>query len=142
MTDGGRPSRPETVPLRDDADVIYARQKVREAAQLIGFDLVSQTKVVTASSELSRNTVIHGRGGELTIEHVEQEASGQAGLRLTFVDQGPGIANIEQAMVGGWSSGTGLGLGLPGSRRLVHDFEISSTAGNGTTVVITMWRRG
>ncbi len=141
VSDPGPDSGSESVTLRTDTDVILARQRVREAAIAIGLDLVAQTKIVTASSELSRNTVLHGGGGEVTIARLALNGAPDAGLRLTFTDQGPGIRDIDLAMTGGWTSGKGLGLGLPGSRRLVHDFEITSAPGEGTAIVITMWRR-
>jgi serine/threonine-protein kinase RsbT len=102
------------------------------------FSLVDQTKMVTAASELSRNTLVHGGGGELRWQIVEER--GRRGLRLDFVDQGPGIADVKQALVDGWTSSNGMGLGLPGSKRLVHDFEIVSAPGAGTRVSVTRWK--
>jgi serine/threonine-protein kinase RsbT len=107
-------------------------------AQDLGFSLVDQTKLVTATSELARNTVKYGGGGEMSVERLTR--TGQLGIRVVFVDQGPGIANIEQAMVDGWSTGSGLGLGLSGAKRLVNEFEIESRVGEGTRVAITRWR--
>jgi serine/threonine-protein kinase RsbT len=125
-------------PLRGDQDVAGSRQLVRRHAQELGFSLVDQTKIVTATSELARNTVKYGGGGEMRVERVQR--THQIGLRVVFVDQGPGIANIEQAMVDGWSTGSGLGLGLSGAKRLVNEFEIESRPGEGTRVTITRWR--
>jgi serine/threonine-protein kinase RsbT len=102
-----------------------------------GFNLVDQTKMVTAASELARNTFVFGGGGAVTLEVIEDV--GRTGLRLTFEDSGPGIGDIEQAMADGYTSGEGLGLGLGGAKRLAHDFEIRSKVGQGTTVVITRW---
>jgi serine/threonine-protein kinase RsbT len=103
-----------------------------------GFNLVEQTKIVTASSELARNTLIYGLGGTASIERVENDS--KQGLRLTFVDNGPGIADIGLAMKDGYTSGSGLGHGLGGAKRLTHEFEIESTVGQGTRIVMTRWR--
>jgi len=133
----------ETLPLMITSDVVHARRRVRERAMAVGLDLVSQTKIVTAASELARNTVIYGGGGQLHIDVVTDDTSvrPRVGLRITFVDEGPGIADLDRAMTGGWSSGTGLGLGLPGSQRLVHEFDIASTPGQGTRITAVLWRR-
>jgi len=104
----------------------------------LGFSLVDQTKMVTAASELARNTVIHGRGGTVTLEILEQD--NKRGVRMTFEDEGPGIPDIARALQDGYTSGNGMGLGLGGSRRLVNDFEIQSTPGTGTRVVALRWR--
>jgi serine/threonine-protein kinase RsbT len=135
--------QPDTLQLRSDTDVVLARRRVRERAQGIDLDLVIQTKIVTAASELARNTVIHGHGGEVTIEVVRDDAARlpRVGLRLHFRDEGPGIADLPLALGGGWSSGKGLGLGLSGSRRLVHEFDIDSVPGVGTRVTVLVWRR-
>jgi len=125
--------------LRSEQDVVRARQVVRKLAQEQGFSLVEQTKLVTASSELARNTLIHGGGGHMDME-VLSKADGHSGIRLRFVDQGPGIADMRLAMTDGWSSGTGLGLGLTGSKRLASEFEIQSTPGKGTCVTIVRWK--
>jgi len=119
-------------------DVVGIRQAVRQRAVELGFNLVDQTKIVTAASELARNTVQYGGGGTVTIEALEN--LGRRGLRLTFADQGPGIADIEQAMKDGYTTGGGLGLGLSGARRLSNDFSIESTPGQGTRITITRWR--
>ena len=119
-------------------DVVAIRQAVRQRAVEQGFNLVDQTKIVTAASELARNTVQHGGGGRVTIEAVED--FGRRGIRLTFEDEGPGIPNVELAMKDGFTTGGGLGLGLSGARRLSNDFSIESTVGKGTRVTITRWR--
>jgi serine/threonine-protein kinase RsbT len=124
--------------LRAEADIVASRQLVRKLAQQLGFSLVDQTKMITAASELSRNTVTYGGGGEMAWEIVEQGL--KRGLRLQFSDQGPGIPDIAQALTDGWTSGKGMGLGLSGSRRLVHEFDIQSTVGEGTCVRVTRWK--
>jgi serine/threonine-protein kinase RsbT len=126
------------LPLTNEHDIVLSRQAVRRMAQQQGFSLVDQTKMVTAASELARNAVIYGGGGTLKWEMLNEGA--KRGLRLTFEDHGPGIANLDLAMTDGWSSGTGLGLGLTGTRRLVNEFEIESSLGVGTRVVITRWK--
>jgi serine/threonine-protein kinase RsbT len=124
--------------LRSDSDVVIARQVVRRGAQEIGLSLVDQTKIVTAASELARNTVIYGGGG---VMHMDQVQNGmRRGLRLTFVDQGPGIPDISLALTDGWTSGNGLGMGLSGARRLVNEFAIESAPGKGTRVTIARWK--
>ncbi len=130
----------DELPIRSGDDVVRVRQQVRTAAAASGLSLVDQTKLVTAASELARNTLIHGGGGLATVE-VVKSATGRAGVRLRFADEGPGIANIDLALKDGWTSGTGLGLGLSGSRRLVDEFELSSEPGAGTSVVVTKWSR-
>jgi serine/threonine-protein kinase RsbT len=129
----------ETFPVRNGEDVVKARQVVRSRAMDIGFSLVEQTKIVTAASELARNTVIHGGGGEMRIERLYQGPK-RTGLRLTFEDQGPGIADIELALRDGFTTGNGLGLGLNGARKLSHEFNIWSRPGEGTRVTITRWK--
>ena len=119
-------------------DVVAVRQAVRQRAVELGFNLVDQTKIVTAASELARNTVQYGGGGTVTIESLEY--LGRRGLRLTFADNGPGIKDIELAMKDGYTTAGGLGLGLSGARRLSNDFHIDSTPGEGTRVTITRWR--
>ncbi|WP_051370697.1 anti-sigma regulatory factor [Streptomyces sp. 142MFCol3.1] len=121
-------------------DLAWVRQHVRQAAAQLGFGLVEQTKLVTAASELARNTLVHGGGG-----HVESTAltSGiSRGLRLTFRDEGPGITDIQRALSDGYTSGGGLGLGLGGARRLVHEFSIDSRPGDGTAVTVICWVGG
>jgi serine/threonine-protein kinase RsbT len=128
----------ETLDIRTADDVVKVRQAVRSWSVKIGLSLVDQTKVVTAASELARNTLDYGGGG---IVQVETTTNGmKPGIRLTFEDQGPGIADIELALRDGYTTGGGLGLGLSGARRLCSEFEISSTPGVGTKVVITRWR--
>jgi len=105
----------------------------------VGFSLVEQTKIVTAASELARNTVIYGGGGEMRVELVQQGGR-RTGLRLTFEDQGPGIADIDLALRDGFTTGNGLGLGLNGARKLSHEFDIRSKPGEGTRVTITRWK--
>jgi serine/threonine-protein kinase RsbT len=130
--------RREVLQLRSDSDVVRARQAVRRSCIELGFSLIDQTKMVTAASELARNTLTHGRGGTMTIETVEVET--KRGVRLCFEDDGPGIPDIARALTDGFTSGTGLGLGLGGSKRLVHEFDIQSTPGSGTRVVAIRWR--
>jgi serine/threonine-protein kinase RsbT len=130
---------PETFPVRSGEDVVRARQVVRSRAMEAGFSLVEQTKIVTAASELARNTVIYGGGGEMRIERLDPGPK-RIGLRLTFEDKGPGIADIELALRDGYTSGTGLGLGLNGARKLSHEFDIWSKPGEGTRVTITRWK--
>lgn len=133
----GTVGTPETMPLLDSADIARARHRVRDLAIELGFDLVAQTRIVTATSELARNTHLHGGGGSLTITVVEEGR--RRGLRLQFTDDGPGIADVPTALTDGWSSRGGLGLGLGGTRRLVDDFAIESRPGQGTSVEITQW---
>ena len=127
-----------TLSLHGEEDIVASRQKVRQLAQALKFSLVDQTKMITAASELSRNTVVHGGGGEMRWELLHDGI--KRGLRLAFEDHGPGIADVSLALTDGWTSGGGMGLGLPGSRRLVHDFDIRSTPGQGTCVTITRWK--
>ena len=131
-------SKREALPLKNSNDVVMARQKVRQWAIELRFSLVDQTKLVTAASELARNTLDYGLGGEMTIEVVA--AGAKSGLRLTFEDHGPGIPDIEQALKDGYTSGSGMGLGLGGSRRLVNEFEIESQVGKGTRVTVVRWK--
>jgi len=123
--------------VRIEQDVVMARQTARKLAVEAGLRLVDQTKLVTAASELARNTVVYGRGGDMDWEIVEDER--RKGLRLTFRDQGPGIADMKLAMTDGWTSGSGLGLGLTGAKRLVDDFSVESAPGEGTRVMICKW---
>lgn len=129
----------ETYPVRSGEDVVKARQIVRSRAMDAGFSLVEQTKIVTAASELARNTLIYGGGGEMHIERL-YEGPKRSGLRLVFEDKGPGIADIELALRDGYTTGTGLGLGLNGARKLSHEFDIQSKPGAGTRVTITRWK--
>ncbi|HEY5675770.1 MAG TPA: anti-sigma regulatory factor [Myxococcales bacterium] len=131
-------SRSEVLQLRAENDVVAARQAVRTWSVQQGFTLVDQTKIVTAASEIARNTVVYGRGGTVRIEALEEGA--RKGLRLTFEDQGPGIPDVQLALSDGYSTGTGLGMGLGGARRLVNQFEIDSRPGQGTRVTLTRWK--
>jgi serine/threonine-protein kinase RsbT len=128
----------ETLPVRSSTDIVVVRQVVRMRAVEIGFNLVDQTKIVTAASELARNTIDHGGGGTARLQSLRN--GGRAGLRLTFEDKGPGIHDIELALKDGYTTGTGLGLGLSGARRLSNEFEIRSRPGEGTRVTITRWK--
>ena len=123
--------------VRSDVDLMAVREATRSAAATAGFSLVSQTKLVTAVSELARNAVLHGGGGEVRIDTVDSGPG--RGVRLVIADSGPGIADIDQALTDGHTTGHGLGLGLGGARRLVDDFSIESAPGQGTTVTIVMW---
>jgi serine/threonine-protein kinase RsbT len=127
----------ETVAVRSDADIVHVRHLVREWARQQGFSLIAQTKVVTAASELARNTVHYGGGGTLRLEVLHHGV--RCGLQLTFEDRGPGIADIELAMKDGYTTSGGLGLGLGGAKRLSHAFDIVSRPGEGTRVRITQW---
>lgn len=131
-------SKEHTIPLQADPDVVRARQLVRQWAEQLNFSLVDQTKLVTAASELARNTVIHAGGGEMRIQVLNDGI--RAGLQLVFEDRGPGIPDIELAMKDGYTTGSGLGLGLGGSKRLSNEFEIESKAGKGTKIVIRRWK--
>ena len=119
-------------------DIVRVRQEVRRRAVAIGFSLVDQTKFVTAASELARNTLEYGGGGTVRFEDIRR--AGRPGLRLTFEDSGPGIADLDQALTDGFTSGGGLGLGLGGARRLCNEFEIASRPGEGTRVTIARWK--
>ena len=126
------------VSLAGQHDVVSVRQQVRILAVEIGLSLVDQTKIVTAASELGRNTFVHGGGGTARLEIIRDTA--RRGLRLTFEDKGPGIPDIERAMQDGYTSGQGLGLGLGGAKRLASEFSIESRPGEGTRVIITRWK--
>ena len=126
-----------TMPVRVEQDVVLARQTVRRVAQECGLRLVDQTKLITAASELARNAVIYGGGGDMDWEILEDGV--RSGVRLVFRDQGPGIADLKLAMTDGWTSGSGLGLGLTGAKRLVNEFELDSAPGKGTRVTIARW---
>jgi serine/threonine-protein kinase RsbT len=128
----------ERVPLRTSEDIVNVRQYTRAAAVEIGLSLVDQTKIVTAASELARNTVVYGGGGWAQVELLHRGE--RKGLRIVFEDQGPGIADIEKALQDGYTTGNGLGLGLGGAKRLASEFEISSTPGVGTRVAISRWK--
>ena len=128
----------ETFPVTSSADIVTIRQIARTWAAELGFGLVDLTKLVTAASELARNTLDYGGGGTVRFEALND--GDRRGLRLIFEDHGPGIPDIELALKDGYTTGSGLGLGLSGSRRLVNDFEISSRVGEGTRVAITRWK--
>jgi serine/threonine-protein kinase RsbT len=130
--------RSETVPIQSSADVVAVRQAVRSAATELGFSLVDQTKIVTAASELARNTLDYGGGGSLLLQTLNDGA--RKGLKLLFEDHGPGIPDVQMALKDGFTTGGGLGLGLGGARRLVNDFDIQSKFGEGTRVTITRWK--
>ena len=131
-------TRTESLPIRSEQDIVLARQTVRRLTQELGFGLVDQTKLVTATSELARNAVVYGLGGTMVCELLADGI--RKGLLLRFIDQGPGIADLGQAMTDGWTSGHGMGLGLSGAKRLVNDFSIESVPGQGTTVTIARWK--
>ena len=127
-----------TLPLASEQNIVASRQLVRTLCLQLKFSLVDQTKMITAASELSRNTLVHGGGGHMRWEFVER--NGKRGLQLHFEDEGPGIEDMNLALTDGWTSGGGMGLGLPGSKRLVNDFEVHSKPGLGTRVSITRWK--
>jgi serine/threonine-protein kinase RsbT len=131
-------TRTETHPVRTEQDIVLARQAVRKLAQEAGFGLVDKTKIVTAASELARNTVVYGGGGEMACELLTDGI--KRGVRLTFKDQGPGIPDLSLAMKDGWTSGHGMGLGLSGAKRLVNEFDIDTGPGRGTRVTVTRWK--
>lgn len=128
----------EAMPVRSPEDVVRVRQQVRKWAVDLGFSLVDQTKIVTAASEVARNTLDYGGGGELRLDSVQ--AGLRRGLRLVFSDQGPGIADVAQALTDGFSTGTGLGLGLGGAKRLSNEFDVRSAPGAGTIVTLVRWK--
>jgi serine/threonine-protein kinase RsbT len=128
----------EALSIASDDDIVRVRQRVRDWALQLGFGLVDQTKLVTAASELARNTLVYGQGGTLLVESLLNES--KRGLRLTFEDRGPGIADVNQALKDGFTTGSGLGLGLGGARRLSQDFQVTSKPGEGTRVVIGRWK--
>jgi serine/threonine-protein kinase RsbT len=129
----------DEVSISADADVVRVRQIVRSYAQQIKLSLVDQTKLVTAASELARNTLVHGGGGSARIEIVSDGR--RSGVRASFQDDGPGIVDTTLALADGWSSGTGLGLGLSGARRLVDDFTLDTEVGRGTEIIVLKWSR-
>ncbi len=131
-------TRSESIPVRTSAEVVSVRHLVRKWAVEIGFTLVEQTKIVTAASELARNMVDYGLGGTMTVEVLEEGP--RKGLRLIFEDHGPGIADVQAAMRDGFTTGSGMGLGLGGSKRLSNEFELKTAPGEGTRVAITRWR--
>jgi serine/threonine-protein kinase RsbT len=129
----------DSLPVRSSEDVVIVRTSVRKYAAELRFGIVDQTKIVTAASEIARNTIDYGKGGSLRIECLNNGL--KRGLRLVFIDKGPGIADIDKALTDGYTSGTGMGLGLGGTRRLMDEFDIASKLNEGTTVTITKWSR-
>jgi serine/threonine-protein kinase RsbT len=127
-----------SMPLTGENDIVMSRQTVRKLTQALKFSLVDQTKMITAASELSRNTVVYGGGGEMRWQMLTQGV--KSGLKLEFEDHGPGIPDVAQALIDGWTSGGGLGMGLSGSRRLVNEFDIRTEVGVGTCVTIVRWK--
>ncbi|HUR90202.1 MAG TPA: anti-sigma regulatory factor [Ramlibacter sp.] len=127
-----------SMPVLNEEHIVGSRQVVRQLTQQLKFSLVDQTKMITAASELARNTVVHGGGGRMRWEVLEDGA--RRGLRLHFEDEGPGIADLKLALTDGYTTGAGMGLGLPGSKRLVHEFAVDSAPGRGTRVQITRWK--
>jgi serine/threonine-protein kinase RsbT len=134
----GTVQRTEVLPIKDSSDVVFVRQRVRAWALELKLSLVDQTKIVTAASELGRNTLEHGGGGELEIAEVANGV--RKGIRLTFSDKGPGIEDVKQALTDGFTSKQGMGLGLGGSKRLMNEFDIKTTPGEGTTVTVIRWK--
>jgi serine/threonine-protein kinase RsbT len=133
-----RSVKQETLPIATSADVVLARQRVRQWATEMKFTLVDQTKLVTAASELARNALDHGKGGQMVMEVVENIS--RTGLKLVFEDRGPGIPDVEAALRDGFTTGGGMGLGLGGSKRLVNDFHIESQPGKGTRITVVRWK--
>jgi serine/threonine-protein kinase RsbT len=132
------PTTTETLPIKAGDDIVRVRQRVRMRATEVGLSLVDQTKLITAASELARNVLDYGKGGQAVIETISEQ---RRGVRVTFCDRGPGIADVELALRDGYSSGTGLGHGPGGARRLVDEFHIQSKLGEGTTVTIARWKK-
>lgn len=130
----------ETLSIRQQSDVIQLTNRIRQQALLIRMSTLNQTKLSTAASELARNVLLHGGGGNVQFEQIRRGS--QTGIRLIFTDQGPGIADLNQALQPGYSTGTGMGLGLPGAKRLADAFHLTSTVGEGTTVIILKWANG
>ncbi|HET8825148.1 MAG TPA: anti-sigma regulatory factor [Terriglobales bacterium] len=127
----------ETIPVASETDVVNVRRRVREVAGKLGFSLVDQTKVVTAASELARNTLLYGGGGVMELATLNGP---RVGIRLCFEDKGPGIPDIQLALRDGFTTGSGLGLGLGGAKRLVSEFDIASRVGEGTKITVTRWK--
>src|SRR5579863_3630475 len=138
MSHSNQPVATGSLPISDKLDLVRCRQTVRQIAAGLKFSITRETMLVTAASELARNTLIHGGGGRVLWEVVN--SGSRRGVRLTFEDDGPGIADVQRAMTDGWTSGRSLGLGLPGARRLVDEFEIQSTPEHGTRVIVTQWQ--
>jgi serine/threonine-protein kinase RsbT len=134
----GTVQKTETIPIKNSSDVVLVRQRVRVLAIEMKFSLVEQTKIVTAASELGRNTLEHGKGGSLELAVITNGA--RRGIRLCFTDQGPGIPDVALALKDGYTSGSGMGLGLGGAKRLMNEFEIDTKPGSGTTVTTIRWK--
>lgn len=130
----------ERLPIRTQNDIVVVRQRVRTWATQIGLGIIEQTKVVTAASELARNTLDYGGGGDVEIALVRNEANNKQGIKLVFEDSGPGIADVALALTDGYTSGGGLGMGLSGSRRLMSEFNLETAVGKGTRVTVTKWK--
>jgi len=126
-------------PIKTQNDIVIIRKEVRALAMQLGLGIIDQTKVVTAASELARNTLDYGGGGEMELETIQNESL-RKGLRLTFADQGPGIANLELALTDGYTTGGGLGMGMSGSKRLMNEFHVETEIGKGTRVIATKWK--
>ncbi|MEV1288220.1 ATP-binding protein [Micromonospora sp. NPDC049679] len=139
MTAGLDVGAPQAQSIASDQDVVRVRQMVRTVAVAVKLSLVDQTKLVTAASELARNTLVYGGGGEVLVSIVENGR--RRGVRIVFTDKGPGIADLDLALTDGYTTGGGLGLGLSGARRLVDEFDIETAAGKGTRVTVTKWSR-
>ncbi|SIQ64754.1 ATP-binding protein [Micromonospora avicenniae] len=139
MTTGIDLSQPQAQAIRSDEDVVRVRQLVRTVAVAAKLSLVDQTKVVTAASELARNTLVYGGGG--SVEVTTMDNGRRRGVRIVFADSGPGIADLDLALTDGYTTGGGLGLGLSGARRLVDEFDIDTGAGRGTRITVTKWAR-
>ncbi|MFC4021092.1 ATP-binding protein [Micromonospora sp. GCM10011542] len=139
MTAGTDLGHPQAQAIRSDEDVVRVRQLVRTVAVGVKLSLVDQTKVVTAASELARNTLVYGGGGTVEVTTVQNER--RRGVRIVFADSGPGIADLDLAFTDGYTTGGGLGLGLSGARRLVDEFEIETSAQTGTRITVTKWSR-
>ena len=131
--------QPERIEVRTDQDVVRVRQLVRTVAVAVKLSLVDQTKLVTAASELARNTLVYGGGGTVEVSRVDNGR--RPGIRIVFADQGPGIADLDLAFTDGYTTGGGLGLGLSGARRLVDEFDITTAVGEGTSITVTKWCR-
>lgn len=129
----------ERLPIRSQNDIVIVRRVVRERAIQLGFGVVDQTKIVTAASELARNTLEYGLGGDVDLELLENDR-GKPGLKLVFIDQGPGISDLKMALTDGYTSGSGMGMGLSGSKRLMSEFNVDSEVGKGTCVTVTKWK--
>jgi serine/threonine-protein kinase RsbT len=129
----------ERCPIHGQNDIVVVRQKVRAWATELGLGLVDQTKVVTAASELARNTLDYGGGGDVEIAALRNDAN-RPGIRLTFEDKGPGIPNVDLALTDGYTTGGGLGMGLSGSKRLMNEFRLDTEVGKGTRVIVTKWK--